>query len=244
MANKSSTKNQGRTQQAALAPLFEQLKARHRAERDAYAEPWASSFNLRIHRALSWLHKAELSGGDPDTQFLALWIGFNAAYAGAIGGQIEGRAVLAERVTFQGMLSKLCRIDEGGLLATMLWTRASGSVRSILDNEYIYQPFWDDMNGAMHAANWRKKFASDKLAAYAAVMAKDAPQVLSILFERLYVLRNQIMHGGATWKSSANREQLRNACKLLMGLLAIFIELMLNQPQEFDSPPFYPNIAI
>lgn len=74
-------------------------------------------------------------------------------------------------------------------------------------------------------------------------MAKDAPQVLSILFERLYVLRNQIMHGGATWNSSANREQLKSACKLLMGLLAIFIELMLNQPQEFDSPPFYLNIG-
>ena len=243
MANKSPAKNQGKAQQTALAPLFERLKARHRAEREAYAEPWASSFNLRIHRALSWLHKAELSGGDPDTQFLALWIGFNAAYAGGIGGQIEGRAALAERESFQGMLSKLCRMDGDGMLAAMLWMRASGPVKSILDNEYIYQPFWDDLNGSVRAANWRKKFDSDKQAAYAAVMAKDAPQVLSILFERLYVLRNQIMHGGATWNSSANREQLKSACKLLMGLLAIFIELMLNQPQEFDSPPFYPNIG-
>lgn len=28
--------------------------------------------------------------------------------------------------------------------------------------------------------------------------------ILSILFDRLYVLRNQLVHGGATWNSDVN----------------------------------------
>lgn len=34
--------------------------------------------------------------------------------------------------------------------------------------------------------------------------------ILSILFDRLYVLRNQLVHRGATWNSDVNRDQVRD----------------------------------
>ena len=37
--------------------------------------------SLRLHRALSWLNRAEQLADDPDSQFIFLWIAFNAAYA-------------------------------------------------------------------------------------------------------------------------------------------------------------------
>jgi len=53
------------------------LKRRHRAER----ADWHANLSLRVHRALSWLDRAERAAGDPDAQFIFLWITFNAAYA-------------------------------------------------------------------------------------------------------------------------------------------------------------------
>lgn len=52
------------------------LKQRQRSERDSYHPNLA----LRVHRALSWLNRAE-QADDPDGRFIFLWIVFNAAYA-------------------------------------------------------------------------------------------------------------------------------------------------------------------
>ena len=48
--------------------------------------------------------------------------------------------------------------------------------------------------------------------------------VLSIVFDRLYVLRNQLVHGGATWNSQVNRQQLRDGVAIL-GTLVPLIEM-------------------
>src|SRR5690606_39179936 len=57
--------------------LHTELKDRHRAERGNHPRDLA----LRVHRALSWLDRAEQSGADQDARFIFLWISFNAAYA-------------------------------------------------------------------------------------------------------------------------------------------------------------------
>jgi hypothetical protein len=58
---------------------YNTLKNRQRQERDNYPD----NLGLRVHRALSWLNRAEQEG-DPDSRFIFLWIAFNAAYATAI----------------------------------------------------------------------------------------------------------------------------------------------------------------
>ena len=60
---------------------FERLKERQRAER----HDWPENLGLRVHRALSWLHRAEqlARSGDLDGELIFLWIAFNAAYAAA-----------------------------------------------------------------------------------------------------------------------------------------------------------------
>jgi len=52
------------------------LRARHQTVRDGYPP----DLNLRLHRALSWLKRAEMAEDD-DGRFIFLWIAFNAAYA-------------------------------------------------------------------------------------------------------------------------------------------------------------------
>ena len=53
------------------------LNKRHQAQITQHRSP----FTLRMHRALSWLQRAEAAGEDDDVAFVCLWIAFNAAYA-------------------------------------------------------------------------------------------------------------------------------------------------------------------
>jgi hypothetical protein len=64
-----------------------------------------------------------------------------------------------------------------------------------------------------------------------------------MLFDRLYMLRNQLIHGGATWNSSVNRDQLRDGCEILGCLVPIMVDLMMDNPQEDWGRPFYPVIG-
>ena len=53
---------------------YSQLKNRHRQLR----EQAPTNLTLRVHRALSWLQRAEMAE-DEDGQFIFLWIACNAA---------------------------------------------------------------------------------------------------------------------------------------------------------------------
>ena len=83
---------------------FERLKERHRAER----HDWPENLSLRVHRALSWLHRAEqlARAEDIDGQFIFLWIAFNAAYA----TEIDEKYRESEQQTFRAFLQKLTEL--------------------------------------------------------------------------------------------------------------------------------------
>ena len=46
-----------------------------------------------------------------------------------------------------------------------------------------------------------------------------------MLFDRLYVLRNQLVHGGATWNSSVNRGQVKAGAEILAFLVPVFVDV-------------------
>ena len=50
------------------------------------------------------------------------------------------------------------------------------------------------------------------------------------------------MHGGATWNSSANREQLKDAVQFLSQLVPFIIDIMMNNPKELWGDAYYPLI--
>ena len=75
-----------------------------------------------------------------------------------------------------------------------------------------------------------------------ALREHDTVRILSILFDRLYVLRNQLVHGGATWNSDVNRDQVRDGASLLGCLLPIFVDLMMDNPQHEWPMPNYPVV--
>lgn len=59
--------------------------------------------------------------------------------------------------------------------------------------------------------------------------------MLMVIFERLYALRNQIVHSGVTYQSRLNREQLSDGCQILQAILPV-VEIMLGSTEaDWDN---------
>ena len=71
----------------------------------------------------------------------------------------------------------------------------------------------------------------------------DTETVLVIALSRIYVLRNQMMHGGATWNSSVNRDQVRDCGRLLAKLVPLILEVMLDNPGTLWGDACFPVIT-
>jgi hypothetical protein len=216
---------------------YESLKARQRAERHAHHPNLA----LRVHRALSWLHRAEQleRNDDQDGRFIFLWIAFNAAYA----TEIDDRYRLSEQGTFRAFLQKLVDLDAGrGRIEELVWREFPGSLRLLLDNPYVFQDFWGFHNGSLPEDEWKRRFAEAKRVAHRALGDRDTVTVLGVVLSRIYTLRNQLMHGGATWNSSVNREQIRDCTHLMGKLVPLVIEIMLDHPEALWGDACYPVV--
>lgn len=68
----------------------------------------------------------------------------------------------------------------------------------MLDNRYVLQPFWDYKNGKITENEWKEDFDKNNKKALTALANQDTYNILLVVFDRLYTLRNQIVHGGAT----------------------------------------------
>jgi len=63
--------------------------------------------------------------------------------------------------------------------------------------------------------------------------------LISLALKADNVHRNQLVHGGATWSSSVNRDQIRDGVPLLKWLLPTFIDIMMDTfPRDWEKP-FY-----
>ena len=71
---------------------------------------------------------------------------------------------------------------------------------------------------------------------------QDTLGLLQIVLDRLYVLRNQLLHGKATWNSSINRAQMRDGANMLGDLLPQIIQL-LDHPEVSWPMPSYPVVS-
>lgn len=212
----------------------EALKQRHRQVRDAHPQNLA----LRVHRALSWLKRAEMCE-DLDGRFIFLWIAFNSAYA----QEILADDRLSEQTTFKSFIEKLCNLDRGGRIEALVWNSFSGSIRTLLDNPYVFESFWEHQRGRLNEDEWKERFASGKRSAQLALASRNTAKVLGVTFNRIYTLRNQLMHGGATWDSAVNRDQVRDCANLLGKFVPLVIEVMMDNPDTVWGDACYPVVA-
>ena len=111
------------------------LKAKQRAIREGFPE----TMGLRVHRAISWIGRGEACGDDDDARFIFLWIAFNAAYA----DEQEFQSIApGERAAFVDFFGRLDQLDKDRRIYQALWQRFSGPVRMLMENRYVFNPFF------------------------------------------------------------------------------------------------------
>ena len=211
---------------------YKTLKAMHRAERSGYTD----DLSLRMHRALSWLGRSEGEVEDDDCRFLFLWIAFNAAYA----REFDGRRGFSERRLLVRFLGRLIESDDHNLIYDAVWHSYSNSIRVFLDNQFVFQPYWDYHAGRIAEEDWIEKFQRSKGAVSRSLGRQNTRKLLAIVFDRLYTLRNQLVHGGSTWNSRVNRGQLNEGVKILGLLVPLMIFLMMYRSYQDWGEPCYP----
>ena len=96
---------------------------------------------------------------------------------------------------------------------------------SLMKDKYLYKPFWKSQDG--WRADWDVERTEFIEAASPSEMQKTKiPDILAkTIFDRLYVLRNQVMHGSATHKSRHNRTALGHGVKVLERALPVSLSL-------------------
>lgn len=191
---------------------------------------------IRIHRAISWLARAEAEDNDPDARFLFLWIAFNAAYAREFGKE------QTERDQLKAYFAALLALDGKRQLHAVLFREFSGAIRTLIENKFVFEPFWRALRDHYGSGRWEQQFSASRAAAMKALMGQQTDVVLSILFDRLYVLRNQLAHGGATWNSKTNRAQVRDSTHMLAAIVPVLVGLMLENPQADFGEIMYPVV--
>jgi len=195
------------------------------------------NFRVRCHRAISWLKRAEQETNDPDARFIFLWISFNAAYAWEFGHEQSERDLL--RRFFERVLA----LDTEKQLHAVLFKNFTGCVRMLIDNPYLFEPFWRALRDHDSSGRWEESFKSATRAATVAVMSGETAVVAGIVIDRLYVLRNQLVHGGATHASRVNRQQVKDSVALMTQLVPLVIALMLKSDGEDFGGIAYPVIG-
>jgi len=215
-------------------PTVEQLCRREKALPLNYPQ----DLKLRIHRSLSWFRRAEKQAEDDDAAFIFCWVAFNALYGVQFKDTNENDS---ERSAFQEFFRKISLLDTDRLIYNELWRQFSDSVRVLIQNRYVFQPFWNHYHEVAGYEDWQQSFKKAIDLGHRALENGDVPQILSIIFDRLYVLRNQVFHGAATWAGSVNRAQIKDARRILAFLLPLFVDLMMRHP---DVPWGSPGYAV
>lgn len=191
----------------------------------------------RMRRAYTWLERSEREGTEDIERFVFLWIAFNAAYGdeSALREFVEGgEARETESNRFRTFLGHILKQDEAGVLERIVWDEFPGPIRVLLSNRYVYRPFWLAVWGSDRGGDWRRRFEGSTKVALEALSSRDVSTVLSVVFDRLYALRNQIFHGGTTYPSGFGRDQIRDGSRIMASLVPAILDIMRH---EIDGNP-------
>lgn len=147
---------------------------------------------------------------------------------------------MKERDRFAEFVDKLIELDSERRLYNLLWNKFSGSIRLLIENKFVYGPFWDFQRGEIK--NWEKGFNQSVVDANNALSGGNVNYLLRIVLDRLYVLRNQIIHGGSTYKSKVNRAQVKDGANILSSLVPVLIQIMIENNAEKWGKVYYPPV--
>ena len=209
----------------------------------------------RMQRAWSWLHLSEKSKSH-DEKFIFLWIAFNAAYGTEFPGESMGRHESStqnpnrrcseEIKRLTDFVNKIVERDHARTIETILWKKfpgldllenkkkSSGPIKSLLKNRYVFGLFWKWVKGKLEGENWESRLEESKQWVLESRKRGNVREVLEEVLKRLYVLRNQIVHGGTTFAVGKGRDQIKDGSRIMESLMRPILEIM---QDDIDKHP-------
>jgi len=191
----------------------------------------------RVRRSLSWLRRtAELSDEDRPPRFVDLWIALNALYGQP---RYAKEFISRDSQDFREFVQRLAELHSGRTQLGQLISKKHFRARALelVQNKYLWNEWW-----GKKLDKYREKSGKGLVQFQEASRNCNAPTFLFCLFERLQVLRNQIIHGSSSASTRKSRDALYPAILLLEEILPEFIRLMIRKGQDTDWPPVpYPG---
>src|SRR6266571_2842092 len=184
-------------------------------------------YDLRCDRAQSWIKRAGATV-DVDAKFVFLCVSFDSLF-----GQAK---YLGRKSDLSVFLATAIQADEDASLpAAMMLVRAEALVLTRL--KYLYPKYWTDglSVGLQEEITRNANRVNQK-------WGVGRPQdCLQMLYRRLYVLRNQVMHGAAKAGSRINRDSLESAVPVLSATVPVFREIVSKHPDDdWGAVPYRP----
>ena len=198
----------------------------------------------RLRRCVSWLERASAEN-DADAKYILLWVAFNAAYVVERKAEFAHWGRLDEWERQEKYFERLTGVGFRRIHFAIRG-RLRRPVDRLMDNVYIFWGFWDSLTDEpFDWDNWRHKrrFESERSAVREQMGIASAPctmYVLNRVFNRLYVVRNQLMHGCATQDGTLNRRQVQDGGDILEALVPLFFDMMVDHPEVDWGKISYP----
>lgn len=203
-------------------------------------------YTVRLLRVETWLRRAEAAFGadDPDVAFVLYWIAFNAAYARDPSSKSNNLCAINQ------YFDVLLEVDRQYIVRAAISDECRDRIEEMVKIEYLIDSYWDYANtpsgakrpetGWNQILNGESQWIQDALDAN---RVEDTQKILRIVFKRLYVLRNQLMHGGAKFESHYNRDSVWDGAHIMARLVPVFLRLMrANKDEEWGRPFFRPGL--
>ena len=185
----------------------------------------------RRKRAEAWIDRAKSLKGQKwdEGPFIFYWIAFNALYGRH--HETRKREGKGEIEDISWFLSRICKLDKGdGSLSLILDDiHIKRKMDSLLNNQFLSKIYWREKG---RLRNFKLDLDDDHKKAQIAYERREFDEYLTIFFNRLLVLRNQIFHGCSTDKSRSNKGSLRPALAILEELVPQFLKIFKSRGQR------------
>jgi hypothetical protein len=189
----------------------------------------------RVHRGISWLKASENESLSDDLRFMCLWTSFNACYASLLEEIYKD-----ERGKMWEFLSKLIDHDKHNSISQCLWDDCFEQAEDIIDNPYLFRDFWQTVHG--DDTEWEYNFEQSILKAKQCKEQKNILLYCMTVIERIYILRNQLVHGGSTHGGKMNRQQLQQCILIMDQFVPVIMNIIMQNPDIDWGLLMYPPL--
>ena len=209
---------------------------------------------VRLQRALSWLLRAdELEHRDPDVVFIMHWIAFESLYGSDEEIYPQAKSETSSLQRIMDFIHSLDIVEELRMRMVDAVSKVWPNVTSLFQNQFVNPECWHSYyKGSTRAGRKHDPFSIEAPLLRQSVLQdhNQFDKLLKEMFSRLYLLRNQLFHGNASYKGnveSSRSAQINHGSAVMYELIPVLIWIMLdmlehNPDKESWGKVPYPRI--